>query len=173
VPPTTNDVRIVVRDDLRRSRLTVFFRLFLAIPHFFWLGAWGGIMLFVLPIQWFALLIRGRPIEGLHEVYGMLVNYSLHVYAYAFLATDKFPGFLGYPGKYAIDALMPPPRPQNRWSVAFRGILALPPLAFSGALGASLATGTGSTLSVGAGVAIVVAFLAGALVRRRARRGRG
>ena len=29
-------VRLVVRDDLRRTRLTVLFRLLLAIPHFFW-----------------------------------------------------------------------------------------------------------------------------------------
>lgn len=30
-------VTLVVTDDLRRSRLTVFFRLLLGIPHFIWL----------------------------------------------------------------------------------------------------------------------------------------
>ena len=30
----THAVRLVVSDDLRRSRLTVFFRLLLVIPHF-------------------------------------------------------------------------------------------------------------------------------------------
>ena len=29
-------VRLVVSDDLQRNRLTVFFRLILAIPHFIW-----------------------------------------------------------------------------------------------------------------------------------------
>src|SRR5207244_7323778 len=44
-PPGSNDsdmsgypVRLVVTDDLRRTRLTVFFRLLLAIPHFIWLS---------------------------------------------------------------------------------------------------------------------------------------
>ena len=34
-------VGLVVTDDLRRSRLTVFFRLILAIPHFIWFVLWS------------------------------------------------------------------------------------------------------------------------------------
>ena len=34
-------VRITVDDDLQRSRLTVFFRLLLAIPHLIWLALWS------------------------------------------------------------------------------------------------------------------------------------
>ena len=34
-------VRLVISDDMRRNRLTVFFRLILAIPHYFWLFIWG------------------------------------------------------------------------------------------------------------------------------------
>ena len=34
-------VRITIDDDLRRSRLTVFFRLLLVIPHVVWLYLWG------------------------------------------------------------------------------------------------------------------------------------
>jgi hypothetical protein len=33
--------RITVDDDLRRSRLTVFFRLLLALPHIVWLYLWS------------------------------------------------------------------------------------------------------------------------------------
>jgi hypothetical protein len=152
-------VRIVVRDDLHRSRLTVAFRAVLAIPHFIWLSLWGGIMAFLLPVQWVALLVTGRPIAGLHEVYGLLVNYTLHVYAYTFLAADPFPAFLGQPGRYPVDAILPEPAEQNRWTVAFRLILVLPPLLLAGALGSGFATTAGTTVSVGAGVAIVVAFL--------------
>ena len=32
-------VQLVVEDDLQRNRLTVFFRLILAIPHFIWVVA--------------------------------------------------------------------------------------------------------------------------------------
>ena len=38
LPPHT--VRLELDDDGRRSRLTVFFRLLLAIPHFVWLALW-------------------------------------------------------------------------------------------------------------------------------------
>ena len=34
-------IQLIVTDDLSRSRLTVFFRLLLVIPHWIWLGLWG------------------------------------------------------------------------------------------------------------------------------------
>jgi len=34
-------IRLVVTDDLQRNRLTVFFRLILAIPHLIWVTVWG------------------------------------------------------------------------------------------------------------------------------------
>ncbi len=39
-------VRISVEDDLSRSRLTVFFRLLLALPHLVWLLLWSVAALF-------------------------------------------------------------------------------------------------------------------------------
>ena len=38
---SAHPIRLLVTDDLHRSRLTVFFRLPLSIPHFFWLGLWS------------------------------------------------------------------------------------------------------------------------------------
>ena len=46
-----------VDDDLRRSRLTVFFRLLLAIPHFVWLLLWGIVAFFAAIANWFATLV--------------------------------------------------------------------------------------------------------------------
>ena len=53
-------VRLVVTDDLRRSRLTVFSRLLLAIPHFIWLALFGIVALVVVFVNWWATLFRGR-----------------------------------------------------------------------------------------------------------------
>ena len=39
--PSTYPVRVTDHGDLQRSRLTVFFRLLLAIPHVFVLMLWG------------------------------------------------------------------------------------------------------------------------------------
>ena len=38
-------VRLVAGDDLQRSRLTVFFRLLLAIPHAIWFLLWSIVAL--------------------------------------------------------------------------------------------------------------------------------
>src|SRR5690606_24946810 len=40
-PQPEHPVRATVADDLRRNRLTVFFRLLLALPHLVWLALWG------------------------------------------------------------------------------------------------------------------------------------
>jgi hypothetical protein len=154
-------VRFVIRDNLERSRLTTFFRFFLALPHIIWLSMWGGIMVLLLPIQWVATLIKRRPIEGLHEVYEMYVRYTLHVYAYLFLAADPFPrNFLGKPGRYPIDVEPIPCDEQSRRSVGFRLFLALPPLILASALGSGIVTSAGSAVSIGVGPAVIVAFLA-------------
>jgi hypothetical protein len=122
-------IRMVVRDDLRRSRLTVFFRLLLAIPHLIWLWLWSSIALFpIAPIALILTLVRGTLPRPLWDFYGALVRYTTHVYAYVFLAGNPFPGFVGKAGSYPIDLEIAPPRRQNRWKTAFRMVLALPAL---------------------------------------------
>ena len=52
-------IRMVVEDDLARSRLTVFFRLLLAIPHLIWLTLWGIAIFLAAILSWFIVLILG------------------------------------------------------------------------------------------------------------------
>ena len=40
-PAAQHPIRLHITDDLQRNRLTVFFRLILAIPHIIWLSLWG------------------------------------------------------------------------------------------------------------------------------------
>jgi hypothetical protein len=127
-------VRLVVNDDLQRSRLTVFFRLILAIPHLVWAALWGIVALLAAIANWFATLIRGKSPEGLHNFLATYLRYQTHVYAYVLLIADPFPGFGGQPG-YPIDLEVDPAQPQNRWTVAFRVILAIPAYIISGIMG--------------------------------------
>jgi hypothetical protein len=128
-------IRLVVRDDLRRSRLTVFFRLLLAIPHFIWLWLWSSIALFPIgPIAWFLTLILGRAPLPLWDFYAALVRYATHVYAYVFLAGNPFPGFTGRKGSYPLDLEIDRSERQNRWKTAFRLVLAFPALWLVGLL---------------------------------------
>lgn len=118
-------VRVVVTDDLRRSRLTVFFRILLSIPHFLWLSLWGLVAFLAAVVNWFATLFAGRSPAGLHEFLARFLRYSTQVNAYAFLLADPFPGFAGAPG-YPVDLEVDPPEPQRRLTVFFRVILAIP-----------------------------------------------
>jgi hypothetical protein len=120
-------IRLVVNDDLRRNRLTVFFRLILAIPHFVWVTLWGVVALLAAVANWFATLVKGASPEGLHGFLATYLRYQTHVWAYVLLLADPYPGFGGKPG-YPIDIEVDPPAPQNRWIVAFRLILAIPAL---------------------------------------------
>ena len=60
-------VRLTVEDDLRRNRLTVFFRLLLAIPHLIWVTLWTIAVVFAAVANWFVTLFAGRPAAGLHR----------------------------------------------------------------------------------------------------------
>jgi Domain of unknown function (DUF4389) len=123
--PQHHPIMLVVNDDLRRNRLTVFFRLLLAIPHLIWFALWGIIALLALVANWFATLFAGRSPTGLHNFLATYLRYQTHVYAYVLLIADPFPGFGGQPG-YPIDLEVAPPERQNRWTVAFRLILIIP-----------------------------------------------
>jgi hypothetical protein len=124
-------VQLVVEDDLERNRLTVFFRLLLAIPHLIWLMLWGIAALLAAIAAWFAALFTGRVPPGLHEFLARYTRYETHVYAYATLVADPYPGFLGVEGSYPVDLRVAPPQEQNRATVVFRIILAIPALVIS------------------------------------------
>ena len=65
--PPALPVRIVVTDDLERSRSTVFFRLILAIPHLIVVALWGIAAALVSIIIWIALVFEGRAPASLQR----------------------------------------------------------------------------------------------------------
>jgi hypothetical protein len=130
VPATArghHPIRLVVKDDLQRNRLTVFFRIILAIPHFVWLVLWGVVAVLAVIANWFATLVKGESPGGLHNFLATYLRYQTHVWAYTLILADPYPGFGGKPG-YPIDLEVDPPVRQNRWTVGFRIILAIPAL---------------------------------------------
>src|SRR5436309_13128607 len=76
-------VRLVVHDDLRRWRLTVFLRLLLALPRMFLASAWLYLALSVAVVYWVIVLARGAAPDGLHAWYARFLRYWTHVPAYA------------------------------------------------------------------------------------------
>jgi hypothetical protein len=139
-------VQLVVEDDLKRNRLTVFFRLILAIPHFIWIALWSVAMLFAAIANWVVTLATGRPAESLHRFLSAYVRYVAHLSAYLWLVANPYPGFVGEEGEYPIDIRLPPPEAQSRAKTLVRIVLAIPALVLAAALGSpgSFASGRGS-----------------------------
>ena len=135
-------VRLLLEDDLRRSRLTVFFRLLLAIPHLIWLALWSIAAFFAAIAGWFAALFTGQLPTSLHRFLGSWVRYATHLGAYLSLAANPYPGFTGEPG-YPVDVVIPEREPQPRWKTAFRLVLAIPALMLAAVLGSGFAGGGG------------------------------
>ncbi|HET9214223.1 MAG TPA: DUF4389 domain-containing protein [Gaiellaceae bacterium] len=137
-PTPAKPVRIRVEDDLRRSRLTVFFRLLLAIPHVVWLILWGILVVLALIVGWFATLATGRLPDAFHRFFSAYLRYETHVFAFLLLVANPFPGFVGAAGSYPVDVEIAPPEAQNRWKTLFRIFLAIPAALLNSALGGAL-----------------------------------
>lgn len=76
-----------------RNRLTVAFRVFLAIPHVIAICFIGFAWTFTTIIAWFAILITGHYPEGLYD-FGMgALRWSTRVEAYMLLVHDEYPPF--------------------------------------------------------------------------------
>jgi hypothetical protein len=146
-------IRLVVTDDLRRSRLTVFFRLLLAIPHYLWFALWTVAAVLVTVVNWVATLSRGRPPDPLHRFLASYLRYSVHLFAYLCLIADPYPPFTGTTGTYPIDLEIDPPAPQRRVVTAARIVLALPAVLVAGMLDGGL-----SSAGDARGVLSIVAF---------------
>jgi Domain of unknown function (DUF4389) len=138
LPTRFDPVRLGVGDELRRSRLTVFFRLPLAFPHLVWLSLWGILAFFAAIASWVATLVHGTSPRRLHRFLAAFVRYGLQVNAFLYLVGNPFPGFVGAEGTYPLELWIADRERQSRWTVLFRLILALPALLLVTAFGSLL-----------------------------------
>jgi hypothetical protein len=168
-------IRLVVGDDLQRSRLTVFFRALLAIPHFIWLFLWTFIVAFAAVANWLAALALGRSPRPLHRFLAAYVKYVTQFYAYLHLAANPYPTFDGQDG-YPIDLVIAPPARQSRWSAAFRIVLLLPAALIVAALVGDPSSGFNSgrgSFTFSFGLLAAAALLAWFSIMARKRTSRG
>jgi Domain of unknown function (DUF4389) len=140
----THPVAIHVRDDLRRPRLLVLFRLPLCFPHILWLTFWSAFAILAALVSWLVALVSGRVPRVLHRFIAANVRAWTHLNAFLYVVGRPFPGFVGREGSYPIDLTIAPPTRHRRLTVLFRLVLVLPALVLSAAYG---------------GVAFVVAVL--------------
>ena len=120
-------VQVAVAGAPRQRRVTVAFRLILAIPHLFvlyFLAIAAGVVVF---IGWWGALFTGRLPDFAANYLSGYVRWYARVYGYVFLLTDVYPPFAleDEPG-YPVRLAMVTQERLNRLAVFFRIILAIP-----------------------------------------------
>lgn len=116
---------LLVERELRRGRLSVAFRLLLALPQFVFLYVLSVVASLVLIVGWFAALFLGRLPEGIADFLGQVLRYAIRVSAYAMLVTDRYPPFQFSAEDYPVRVELAPGR-LNRLAVLFRLFLMIP-----------------------------------------------
>lgn len=123
----------------RRNRLTVAFRLILAIPHAILVGPIVGATrsgsvgllaaasYFLAIVSWFTILINGEHIKGIRDFSLYYLRWRARALAYMALFVDPYPPFGDGPYAVSVDVI-DPPVPRDRVTVALRLLLAIPHL---------------------------------------------
>src|SRR4051794_36849958 len=110
--PAPHPIELTVGGDLTRSRLTVFFRGILVIPHLLFLYLWGVVAVLTSLVAWIVAMFIGRLPDPLHRFQAAYVRYGARVVAYWWLIADPFPPFSGSQGRgRGWGPRRPPPAP--------------------------------------------------------------
>jgi hypothetical protein len=108
-----------------QNRLTVAFRLILAIPHLACVLALSIVAMLVTVAGWFTALVLGRLPEGLQTFLAGVARYATRVDAYMLLLTDRYPPFALDSPDYPVSMEVVHSQ-LNRLAVLFRLVLIIP-----------------------------------------------
>lgn len=138
-PLRDDHVVVSFEGPLPQNRLTVAFRVILAIPHFAWSYLLNIAYNVVLVIAWFVALFTGRVPQSLTDVLAFYVRYQARLYGYLLFLTDRYPPFEDERGEtYAVNVAFSP-GPLSRPAVLFRIFLLVPGMIVTGLVGIGVA----------------------------------
>jgi Domain of unknown function (DUF4389) len=128
-PNPAYPARVEIGSPDRLSRLLIFVKWLLLIPHYIALIVLGIAAWFVLVVSWFAVLITGRYPEGMFNFIVGVLRWGARVLAYLHLQTDAYPPFTldddpSYPVRLQVDY----PLQIARWRPLVNWLLAIPAL---------------------------------------------
>ena len=138
-PTEASRVELLYAPALKRNSLTTFFRLILAIPHFFVMAALLYMAMFVSFIGWVGALFNRRLSPSIAALIEQVIGYAVRVNAYLGLLTDVYPPFHLSNVVYPFEVVFPERPALNRWAVFFRFFLMLPALVVNQVVAAGVA----------------------------------
>jgi hypothetical protein len=131
-----------------RNRLTVAFRIILAIPHLIVSQVWGYLAQVLAVVQWFIAVFTGKRNEGIWNLQQSWLLYASRVNGYTNLLYDEYPAFGTEPGNVPVRTSMSFEEDANQLTVALRFLWAIPALIVAAIVG------------IGAVVVLVISWFA-------------
>ena len=110
----------------RLSRLTTFFRLFMAIPQLFIVYLLMTAAYFITVIAWLSILFTGRYPKGFFDFTAGALRWGVNVAAYTALLRDEYPPFSWEPGEYPLALIIERAERQSRFRLFIRIFAIMP-----------------------------------------------
>jgi hypothetical protein len=109
-----------------RNRLTVAFRIILAIPHLIVSQVWGYLAQILAVIQWFIVVFTGKRNQGIWNLQQSWLGYYGRVLGYTDLLYDQYPAFGTDSGSVPVRSAISFEETGNRLTVGLRFLWAIP-----------------------------------------------
>ncbi len=127
-PGASYPLRYDVEYPEKLSRLLIFVKWLLAIPHFLILYALSAVASIITFIAFFAILFTKRYPRGLFDFVVNIYRWNANVSAYVGLLRDDYPPFSWDPGKYPVTFEVDYPEQLSRWLILIKWLLVIPNL---------------------------------------------
>jgi len=127
-PPSGYPVRFDVEYEEKHSRLLLFFRWILAIPHLLILYALSAVASICIFISFFAILFTKKYPRGLFDFVVNIYRWQANVFSYLFLLRDDYPPFTWDTGKYPLTWEVDYPAELGRFAPLYKWLLVIPNL---------------------------------------------
>lgn len=125
-PTSGYPVRFDVEYQESHSRLLLFFRWILAIPHLLLIYVLGALSNVCVLIAIFAILFTKKFPKGLYDFVVNIGRWQSNVAAYAAMLRDDYPPFSWEPGQYPVTYEVDYPGEFKRFAPLYKWILAIP-----------------------------------------------
>jgi len=110
----------------RLSRLLIFFKGLLVIPHIIVLYAVGAVAGLFTVIAWFAILFTGRYPRGMFNFVVGYYRWTYNIGAYVYLLRDEYPPFSLESSRYPVTFEVEYPERLSRLLIFVKGLLVIP-----------------------------------------------
>ncbi len=110
------------------SRLLLFFRWLLAIPHFIILGLLGMVVNIVTFIAFFSILLTKKYPKGMFDFAVNVMRWQTNVGAYLDMLRDEYPPFSMDAGKYPVTFEVDYQPEMSRWAPLYKWLIIIPNL---------------------------------------------